>query len=169
MFEHRLDEIGDILWNVFYTIRSSEPIYSLAFNLFWEALKPERNLKKVYLLNFLKLKFDDHGQVIKEVVAKYYKDEKMNDMEFRRKSLILSPIVYEYFLDTYGVDSELCMMCFEDLLYLRIYIDNPRILEDTKMSTDTYNSILNTFNLYIKENMEAQQNFLRNFYLPFLE
>ncbi|CAI2169989.1 7906_t:CDS:2 [Funneliformis geosporum] len=153
MFEHRLDEIGDILWNVFCTIRSSEPIYSLAFNLFWEVLKPERNLKKVYLLNFLKSKFDYHGQVIKEVVTKYFKDEKMNDMESRRKSLILSPIVYEYFLNTYGIDSELCMMCFEDLLFLRIYIDKPRILEDTKMSSATYDSIVNTFNLYTKENV----------------
>ncbi|CAG8603188.1 5982_t:CDS:1 [Funneliformis mosseae] len=73
MFEHRLDEIGNILWSVFCTIRFSETIDSLALNFFREALKPERNLKKDYLINFLKSKFDHHEQVIK-VVAHYFKN-----------------------------------------------------------------------------------------------
>ncbi|CAG8581889.1 5931_t:CDS:2 [Funneliformis mosseae] len=153
MFEHRLDDIGDILWNVFCTIRSSEPIYSLACNFFREALNPERNLKKDDLLNFLKSRFDYHERVIKEVVAQYFKDQKVNDMNLRRKSLILSPKVYQYFLETFGVNSEICRMCFEDLLTLRIYIDEPRILEDNKISPVTYDSIVKTFNLYVTENV----------------
>ncbi|GBC07699.1 hypothetical protein RclHR1_07630005 [Rhizophagus clarus] len=32
MFEHRLDEIGNILWDVFLAIRSNENVYSLALN-----------------------------------------------------------------------------------------------------------------------------------------
>src|SRR3989440_5920193 len=50
MFEHRLDKIGDIVWGAFLEIRSGELNNSLALKLFREAFKPERNLKKVDLL-----------------------------------------------------------------------------------------------------------------------
>ncbi|PKC56140.1 hypothetical protein RhiirA1_474440 [Rhizophagus irregularis] len=66
MFEHRLNEIGDILWDAFLAIRSGENVYSLAFKFFREAFKPERNLKKDDLLNFLKSKFGYHEQLNKE-------------------------------------------------------------------------------------------------------
>ncbi|CAG8605540.1 12059_t:CDS:1, partial [Funneliformis mosseae] len=113
MFKHRLDEIGNILWSVICEIRSDKP---LAFGLFREVLKPERNLTSNYLLNFLKTKFDDHEQFMKQVVEQYFKEEKISDMESRRKSLILSPRVYQFILDTYGHQSELTLMCFEDIL-----------------------------------------------------
>ncbi|PKB99376.1 hypothetical protein RhiirA5_505742 [Rhizophagus irregularis] len=43
MFEHRLDEIGDILWDAFLAIRSGGNVYSLALKFFREACKSERN------------------------------------------------------------------------------------------------------------------------------
>jgi len=46
MSEHRLDEMGVILWEALLEIRSGELKYSLALKLFREACKPERNLKR---------------------------------------------------------------------------------------------------------------------------
>src|SRR5688572_1491769 len=114
MFEHRLDDIGDILWTAFFSIRSGEQMETLACKLYREALKPERNLKKDDLLNFLKSKFDYHEQVVRRVIEQYFFEEKMNHIESRRKSLILSPKVYQYILETYGKESGLTSMCFDD-------------------------------------------------------
>ncbi|CAG8748585.1 8524_t:CDS:1, partial [Funneliformis mosseae] len=147
---HRLDEIGDILWDAFRTILSSESMDSLAYKLFREALKPERNLKKDELLNFLKSKFDYHERIVKEVVKNYFIEEKMSDITLRRKSLILSQKVYQYILNTYGNKSELTLMCFEDILTLRIFIDSEH---ESELSTCTYNSIISTFDLYRKANV----------------
>ncbi|CAG8663982.1 14679_t:CDS:1 [Funneliformis mosseae] len=158
MFEDRLNEIGNLLWDVFRTIRSDESIDILGYEFFREALKPERNLKKDHLLNFLKSKFDYHEEVVTSVVKKYFEEEKMNDMESRRKSLIFSPKVYKYILDTYGIESELTLECFKDISALRAYIDTPRNSEDDKMSTFTQNSIITTFNLYVKEIENPNQN-----------
>jgi hypothetical protein len=158
MFEHRLDEIGNILWDAFLAIRSGENIYSLALKFFREAFKPERNLKKDDLLNFLKSKFDYHEQVVKQVVKQYFIEEKMSDITLRRKSLILSPKIYQYILKTYSKDSELTVMCFEDILTIRIYIDNPRNLEE--ISTCTRDSIISVFDSYIKENVPFKPEYL---------
>ncbi|POG83181.1 hypothetical protein GLOIN_2v1490054 [Rhizophagus irregularis DAOM 181602=DAOM 197198] len=158
MFEHRLDEIGDILWDAFLAIRSGENVYSLALKFFREAFKPERNLKKDDLLNFLKSKFVYHEQVIKQVVKQYFIEEKMSDITLRRKSLILSPKIYQYVLRTYSKDSELTVICFEDILTLRIYIDSPRNLEE--ISTCTRDSIISVFDSYIKENVLFKPKYL---------
>ena len=80
-------------------------------------------MKKVDLLNFLKSKFDYHEQVIRQVVKQYFIEEKMSDITLRRKSLILSPKIYKYILVTFGNESELASICFEDILTLKIYID----------------------------------------------
>jgi len=160
MFEHRLDELGDILWDAFLEIRSGELKYSLALKFFREAFKPERNLKKVDLLNFLKSKFDYHEQVIKQVIEQYFIEEKMSDITLRRKSLILSPKIYQYILDTYGNESELALMCFEDILTLRVYIDMPRNSEAPEISTCTYDSITSTFDSYIKAKVAFKPKYL---------
>ncbi|PKY17562.1 hypothetical protein RhiirB3_522092 [Rhizophagus irregularis] len=44
MFEHRLNEIGDILWDIFLAIRSGENVYSLAFKFFREAFKNPKEI-----------------------------------------------------------------------------------------------------------------------------
>jgi len=157
MFEHRLDDIGNILWDAFLAIRSSENVYSLALKFFREAFKPERNLKKDDLLNFLKSKFDYHEQVVKQVVKQYFTEEKMSDITLRRKSLILSPKVYQYILISYK-ESELPVMCFEDILALRIYIDNPRNLDE--ISTCTRDSIISVFESYIKAKVPFKPKYL---------
>ena len=55
MFEHRLDDIGDILWDVFLAIRSSEnTTNSPTFKFISEVFLPTKKLKKCALLNFLK-------------------------------------------------------------------------------------------------------------------
>ena len=157
MFEHRLDEIGNILWDAFITIRNSERLYSLALKFFREAFKPERNLESDDLLDFLKSKFDFNEQIVKQIIKQYFMEEKMRDIDSRRKSLILSPKIYQYILSTYGNKSELASMCFEDILILKIYIDMPQNLEVSKMSTFTIDSLTSTFNLYIKANEEFKQ------------
>jgi hypothetical protein len=153
MFENRLDEIGNILWDAFIIIRNSEHLYSLALKFFREAFKPERNLKKDDLLNFLKSKFDFHEQVVKQVVKEFFMEEKMCDIVLRRKSLILSPRIYQYILVTYGNESELASMCFEDILILRVYIDMPQIPEIPACTLDSITSI---FDLYVKTRVTFQ-------------
>jgi hypothetical protein len=160
MFEHRLNEIGDILWDAFLKIQNDELNLSLAHEFFREAFKPERNLKKVDLLNFLTSKFDYHEQVIRQVVEQYFKEEKMSDIALRRKSLILSPKIYQYILDTYGNDSELSLMCFEDILSLRVYIDMPHNPDIPKILTFTHDSITSIFDSYIKAKVAFKPKYL---------
>ncbi|CAI2166895.1 5736_t:CDS:1 [Funneliformis geosporum] len=74
----------------------------------------------------------------------------MSDITKRRKSLILSQKVYQYILITYGNKSELTLMCFDDILTLRIFID---IEHESELSEYTYNSIKSTFDLYSKANV----------------
>jgi len=155
MFEHRLDDIGNILWDAFLTIRSGELPFLLALKFFREAFKPERNLKKDDLLNFLKSKFESHEQVIKQVIKQYFIEEKMSDITLRRKSLILSPKVYQYVL---SLDSEIATICFEDILILRIYIDNLRNSEE--MSTCTRDSIISVFDSYIRAKVPFKPKYL---------
>ncbi|CAI2164551.1 12874_t:CDS:1 [Funneliformis geosporum] len=71
----------------------------------------------------------------------------MSDITKRRKSLILSQKVYQYILNTYGNKSELTLMCFEDILTLRIFIDTEH---ESELSECTYDSIKSTFDLYNK-------------------
>ncbi|CAB5378431.1 unnamed protein product [Rhizophagus irregularis] len=59
----------------------------------------------------------------------------MSDITLRRNSLILSPKIYLYVLKTYSKDFEFKVICFEDILTLRIYIGNPRNLEEISTST----------------------------------
>ncbi|CAB5210146.1 unnamed protein product [Rhizophagus irregularis] len=82
----------------------------------------------------------------------------MSDITLRRKSLILSPKIYQYVLKTYSKYSELTVICFEDILTLRIYIDNPRNLEE--ISTCTRDSIISVFDSYIKENVLFKPKYL---------
>jgi len=111
MFEHRLDDIGNILWDAFLAIRSSENVYSPALKFFREAFKPERNLKKDDLLNFLKSKFDYHEQVVKQVVKQYFIEEKMSDITLRRKSLILpKKFINIFFSITRNLDWPFCAL-----------------------------------------------------------
>ncbi|CAB4445488.1 unnamed protein product [Rhizophagus irregularis] len=55
-------------------------------------------------------------------------------------------------------DSELTVICFEDILTLRIYIDSPRNLEE--ISTCTRDSIISVFDSYIKENVLFKPKYL---------
>ena len=84
------------------------------------------------------------------LIKQYFIEEKISDITLRRKSLILSPKIYQYILDTYGNESELALMCFEDILSLRVYIDMPRNPNVPKISTCTHDSITSIFDSYIK-------------------
>ena len=80
----------------------------------------------------------------------------MSNITLRRKSLILSPKVYQYILFAYG-DTELPSMCFEDILIMRNYIDVDltHVLE-----VSTCDSITSTFNLYVKEKVSFKPKYL---------
>src|SRR3954447_6424941 len=148
-------------WELSYgKLSSGELKYSLALKFFRETFKPERNLKKVDLLNFLTSKFDYHEQVIRQVVEQYFKEEKMSDIALRRKSLILSPKIYQYILNTYGNKSELALMCFEDILSLRVYIDMPSNLDTPKILFFTHDSIMFIFDSYITAKVAFKPKYL---------
>ena len=79
----------------------------------------------------------------------------MSDITLRRKSLILSPKVCQYVL---SLDADVAVMCFEDILTLRIYIDNPRNLDG--ISTCTRDSIISIFDSYIKAKVPFKPKYL---------
>ncbi|CAG8729948.1 7700_t:CDS:1, partial [Funneliformis mosseae] len=121
MYENKLDIYGDILWNAFTTIRSGEPNLSFLSDLFKEAFEPSRALKKTLFLNFLKSKCECHEQIVRQIVVQKFKEEYVEDIDFeiRRKSLILSPKVYQFIIEAYGHGSEIASICFVDLLSLK--------------------------------------------------
>ncbi|CAI2178494.1 6256_t:CDS:2, partial [Funneliformis geosporum] len=150
IFDHKLDDIGEIIWIAFTTIRTGETTFSFVSGLFEEAFKTIRCLKKSTILNFLKSKTDQHELIIKQIVEKIFNNENVYDFEFksRRKSLILSPKVYEFILMTYGNESDLTFMCFKDIAFLKIYYDNPLNASPTQSSTSIIGSINDIYEIY---------------------
>ena len=54
IFEHRLDDIGEIIWNAFTTIRTGDTTFSFVFGLFQEAFEHRRCQRKL-IFSSLKL------------------------------------------------------------------------------------------------------------------
>jgi len=118
MFEHRLDDIGEIIWNAFTTIRTEDTTFSFVFGLFQEAFEHMRCHKKLIILNFLKSRSEQHELIVKQIVEQRFKNENVDDLEFRtrRKSLIFSSKIYEFILNTYGIGSDLALMYFKEIV-----------------------------------------------------
>ncbi|CAI2174320.1 20319_t:CDS:2 [Funneliformis geosporum] len=154
-YEHDLVELGELLWKIFCTIRSDEPESTFIFGLFKAAFDPNRCHGREYILNFLKSKTKDHESFIKQILIHHFKRENLDDINFntRQKSFIFSPIIYEFLLKNYGSKSDLSLMCFKDILALRIYFDDPKNLDLANISTYTFDYILEVYNLY-KESIE---------------
>ncbi len=74
----------------------------------------------------------------------------MSDITLRRKSLILSSKVYQYILNAYGNESEVTLMCFDDIITLWTSIET---IYDLEISTYTYDSVKSIFDSYINENV----------------
>jgi len=77
-------------------------------------------------------------------------EKKMSDITLRRKSLILSSKVYQYILNAYGNESEVTLMCFDDIITLWTSIET---IYDLEISTYTYDSVKSIFDSYINENV----------------
>jgi len=84
----------------------------------------------------------------------------MSVITLRRKSLILSPKIYQYILVNFGNESDLASICFEDILTLRIYIDMLRNPETPEMSTCTRKSIVSIFNTCIEAKVAFKPKYL---------
>src|SRR5437763_6331828 len=109
--------------------------YTLAFKFFREVFKPERNLKKDDLLNYLKSKFNFHEQVVKQIVKQYFIEEKMSKKKISHP-IAKSLSIYSSYL------RQLASMCFEDILTLRIYADTQNNLEVPEISNCTHDPLL---------------------------
>ncbi|CAG8708465.1 12558_t:CDS:1 [Funneliformis mosseae] len=157
LFEHRLDDIGETIWNAFTTIRTEETTFSFVFGLFREAFEPTRCQRKLFIINFLKSKTEQHDLIIKQILEQRFNDENIDDFEFRsrRKSLILSPQIYEFILNTYGNESDLTLMCFKDILFLKIYYDDPLNASLAQSSTtESIDAIYDIYKQKIPKNIE---------------
>jgi hypothetical protein len=84
------------------------------------------------------------------VVKQYFIEKKISDITLRKKFPIFSEKVYRYILNTYGNESELTLLCFDNIFTLRVYID---ITYGMDISTYAYNSIISSFNLYVNGNV----------------
>src|ERR1044071_3384284 len=108
----------------------------------------------------------------------------MNNILYNQEgNHILSLKVYQYILETYGKESGLTSMCFDDILLLRVHIDIPLNVEVGKMLPCTCDSIKAIYDLYVNEkvpfrpehidllkkttSLELIQPFFESFSLPF--
>ncbi|CAI2171792.1 19200_t:CDS:1 [Funneliformis geosporum] len=147
IFENKLEEYGDIFWNVFTTIRSNDSNVSLVSRLFKEAFKPSRGLKRILMLGYLKNKSEYAEEILQKIIEETFITEKVEDVDFigRRKSLILSPTIYQFIIYEYGNESKISSTCFIDILSLKLYLNHTK---NPPVSKFTLNSINTTYELY---------------------
>ncbi|RIB08413.1 hypothetical protein C2G38_2211725 [Gigaspora rosea] len=162
LFEHRLDDIGETLLESFSFLKRDEYFFK---NCIIEAIKSERNLKKLNLLDFL-------YNIIKQNQEKLFLDvmrihgldgylidqEKLTTYTTSIKSLTLSPIYYYWALSKFKANSFITSLCFKDILETRISIDINRqnsdeilneIQTEIEIACNIYNTYCNAGNFFL--------------------
>ncbi|CAI2198072.1 7893_t:CDS:2, partial [Funneliformis geosporum] len=149
LFEHKLNEIGDLLMNSFQVIRK-ESESDLASSCLIHAIKPERNLKKTVLLEFLISKIDQPSEALKNALDHYNVGFKFNDKTIRTtkeiRSLSVQSNFYYWILKNCDPNSEITRKCFDDIFESRIWIDlkvqeTPERNAPKHLTSSSFNSI----------------------------
>ncbi|CAG8692075.1 625_t:CDS:2 [Cetraspora pellucida] len=127
LFEHRLDDIGEPLLESFSSLKKDEHFFE---NCIIETIKPQRNLKKIDLLEFLYRNMKQNKEGIFLNAMKFHGlDNHLIDNEKLKtstpiKSLSLSPIYYYWSLSKFKSNSLIASLCFKDILQTRIISDD---------------------------------------------
>jgi len=124
-FEHRLNEIGNLLMESFEEIRK-ESKSVIARSCLIQTIRPERDHKKYNLLEFFINKIDQPEEAL-SIALKHYKvglKFGTNSIkELRIRSLSVHSNFYYWVLKKYGPNSKITQQCFDDIMESRIWID----------------------------------------------
>ncbi|EXX55868.1 uncharacterized protein OCT59_010611 [Rhizophagus irregularis] len=171
LFEHRLDEIGDLLMDSFQNIRK-EPKSVIACSCLIQTAKPERKHKKFDLLEFLIKYIDDQPEKAWEKALKHYNVGFKYDIDsiksVEMRSLSVHSNIYYWILKKYGPNYKITHQCFDDILESRIWIDlklqeNPELDVPEHLTKQAFNSICSIYLEFCKEKFPFKRN-----YLPYL-
>ena len=153
LFEHRLNEIGDILMDSFQIVHNKSRS-DIARSILIQAIKPERNHKKTDLLEFLIDKIDDPEEVLVDALEFYnvgFKFDVNSIKNAKIRSLSVHSNFYFWVLKNYGSNSGITQRCFEDILESRGWIDLKLQQENYErnvpkpLTTYAYNSICSIY------------------------
>ncbi|GES73901.1 hypothetical protein GLOIN_2v1817420 [Rhizophagus clarus] len=171
LFEHRLNEIGDLLLSSFQEIRR-ESKSTIASSCFIQTMKPERNHRKFDLLEFLINRVDQPEVALESALDHYNVTFKfdVNSLRLSRmRSLSVHSNFYYWVLKKYGSNSRITQQCFDDILESRIWIDlklqeNPELKVPEHLTLRAFNSICSIYLEFCNDRIPFKKN-----YLPYLK
>ncbi|PKK71113.1 hypothetical protein RhiirC2_865796 [Rhizophagus irregularis] len=170
-FEHRLNDVGDLLMNSFQKIRE-ESISIIASSCLIQTIKPERYHRKFDLLEFLIKYIDDQPEKAWEKALKHYNVGFKYDIDtiksVEMRSLSVHSNIYYWILQIYGPNYKITQQCFEDIIESRIWIDL-QLQEYSGMdvpeqlTSQAFNSICSIYLEFCNQKIPFKGN-----YLPYL-
>ncbi|CAG8712604.1 5227_t:CDS:2, partial [Cetraspora pellucida] len=157
LFEHRLDDIGNILMESFLQVMQEVP-ETFLYNCLVETLRPERTYKMNvwdFIFSFMSEEaedkfnkaFDHHLSNVAPIII-------FSDVHI--KPLASSPKFYTWVLRKFGTEAPITVLCFIDLLETRASLDI-QLQSPNEMNQCTFKAISDTFKNYCNAN---------NFFLP---
>ncbi|GES73899.1 hypothetical protein GLOIN_2v1486262 [Rhizophagus clarus] len=168
-FEHRLNDIGNLLMDSFQEIRN-ESKSVIASSCLIEAIKPERNHRKFVLLEFLNKYIVEQPEKAWDNALKYYnvgfKYDNSSIKIVEMRSLSIHSNIYYWILQNYGPSSEITHKCFEDIVESRIWVDI-KLQEYTgieipeNLTSEAFNSICSIYLEYCNEKVPFKGKYLQ--------
>jgi len=171
LFEHRINEIGDLLLSSFQEIRR-ESKSTIAHSCLIQAIKPERNHRKFDLLEFLVNRIDQPQEALENALNQYnvaFKYDTNTIKQIKMRSLSVHSNFYYWVLKRYGPNSRIAQQCFDDILESRIWIDlklqeNPDIDVPEHLTSQAFNAICSIYLEFCNDRIPFKAN-----YLPYLK
>ena len=163
--EHRLDKVGDYVMETFQLIRN-ESKSDIASSCLVPAIKPDRDHQKTDLLQYLVEIANRPMDALRNALNHYRVGFKLNAESIKTtklRSLSVHSNVYYWILESFGPNSELTRMCFDDILESRVWIDLKLREYNNRLPgryTDDLNSICSIYLEYCNGMVPFQPNHL---------
>ncbi|CAG8746868.1 14280_t:CDS:1, partial [Funneliformis caledonium] len=142
----------------------------LASSCLIQAIKPERNLKKIDLLEFLIDKIDQPIEALKSALDHYKVGFKFNYETIKStqkiRSLSVNSNLYYWILKNYGPNSEVTQKCFDDIFESRIWVDlklqkTPDREVPEGLTIGAFNSICSIYLEFCNEKVPFKNSYLQ--------
>ncbi|CAB5378089.1 hypothetical protein RhiirA5_424872 [Rhizophagus irregularis] len=169
LFEHKLNEIGDVLLESFQIIHKKKSKSAIASLCLIQAIKPERSHRKTDLLEFLNDRIDQPEKAMKNALECYKVGFRYNTFSIKKikiRSLSVHSNLYYWILKKFGPNSEATQKCFEDIMESRIWIDlkSQEILEreiPDHLTRCAFNAICSIYLEFCNERIPFKANYLQ--------
>jgi hypothetical protein len=147
-FEHRLNEIGDLLMDSFQEIRD-ESKSLIAYSCLIQIMKPEKTNRNFNLFEFFIDKIEQPEEALDSALKYYkvgYKFDANSIKQTKIRSLSVHSNIYYWILEKYGPNSKITQQCFKDVIESKIWIDlklqeNPKREIPENFTSQAFNSI----------------------------